>query len=1011
MDAVQRGASSGGAPGARSAVARWRWLLGLAALLSALVPARAQDDEIDAVFRRPPPEEVQRLRALLAEPLPAEAPRAELERRVQARRVAALRLGDRQAEEAVLREAVARVPTAPVLNDLANVLQQRGESEAALALRRDALAAAPPYEQPFMRVRLAEQLFELGRRDAGARQVAEAQATVDGALAQARLPPNQRRVLLRARTAALRVLSTEAQRRGRWDEAVALAERAERAARDALAAPRTAEHPAARMRLAVDVAHTLTRKTQALRAAGRLYDAEQALRDSLRFAAEVELPARQRAALHATAGQLRFAQREFAQAARQARRALELLDTLGHAPDDDAVLGRRHDLFIALAGQDRWTDALAELRQLDASFDGAAAAQRRRIAFRFDRAYVYLGNGLHAEAAALFEQSARSRARLHGEGHFFAAQARGLQGVALWRTGEPALQRQAVPLLAAAAASLVDPRNADYLEPIGLRPTVRRWIVGAAIEALARFEPERVGDALGLADWLRAGAVQQALSDAAVRAAAATPALAALVREEQEARNEIRALRDGLEEEAGGDDAPVLPEVAGPMRERIAALEATRQSLQRRIREGFPGYDRLVRPLPPTLAQIAAQLRPDEALLVLMPEAGGVNTWAVKQADGVPQVRFHRAELPEARLQAEVDALRASLESFGRDGRLQPFDARRAHALHQVLLAPLAPFLADRPQWIVSAAGALALLPPAVLVTRPPVAGEEPAWLVREVALAQVPSVGAWLSLRTLPRRQAADQPLMAWGDPLFDPRAPAAAASAPAAPVRRLALPRAPLPEPEAATPAGVPYYAIPPLPETRSEVQALARLLGAAPADALLLGADATRDSVLRANASGMLARRRVVAFATHGLVAGDLPRLTQPALALAGTGREPEDALAPLLTLEDVLGLQLNSEWVILSACNTAAADGRAEEALSGLARGFFYAGGRSLLVTQWAVESDSARELVTRSFAHLAAQPGASKAVALREAMLQVLADRRWRHPAFWAPYVLVGESLR
>lgn len=985
------------------------WLL-VAALLFA-APAWAQDDEIDDGFRRPAGEELQRLRALLAEPLPADATPTELERRVQARRVAAVRLGDRQAEEAVLREAVSRVPTAPVLNDLANVLQARGDAEGALALRRDALAAAPLHEKPFMQVRLGEQLLGLGRRDAGARQIAEAQAAVDGALARTGLPPNQRRPLLRARTQAFHVLSADAHRGGRFQEAVELAERCEQAARDAWAAAARQERPIARLRLAVDLAQALSRKTQALRAAGRLYDAELALREGLRFAAEVELPARRRAALYASAGHLRFAQREFAQAARLARRGIELLESLGHAADDEALLARRHDLFIALAGQARWAEALAELRQLDAQFANADAAQRRRILFRFDRAYVYLGNGLHAEAAALFEQAARNNLRVHGEGHFFVAQARGLQGVALWRSGDPALQRQAVPLLAAAAAGLVDPRNADYLEPIGLRPTVRRWIVGAAIEALARFEPERVGDALGLADGLRAGAAQQALSDAAVRAAAATPALAALVREEQDARNEIRALRDGLEEEAGGDDAPALPADTVRTRERIAALEATRQSLQRRIHDAFPGYDRLVRPLPPTLAQIAAQLRADEALLVLMPDAGGVNAWAVKQTDGVPQLRFHRAELPEARLQAEVGALRASLESLGRDGRLQPFDARRAQALHEVLLAPLSGFLADRPQWIVSAAGALALLPPAVLVTRAPVPGEEPAWLLRQVALSQVPSVGAWLSLRTLPRRQAPDRPLIAWGDPQFDPRAPAVAASAPAVPVRRLELPRAPLAEPDADAPVGLPYYTIPALPETRDEVQALARMLGAAPAEALRLGREATRDSVLQASASGVLARQRVVAFATHGLVAGDLPRLTQPALALAADGREQQDALAPLLTLQDVLGLQLNAEWVILSACNTAAADGRAEEALSGLARGFFYAGGRSLLVTQWAVESDSARELVTRSFAQLAARPAASKAEALRAAMLEVMADRRWRHPAFWAPYVLVGESLR
>ena len=91
----------------------------------------------------------------------------------------------------------------------------------------------------------------------------------------------------------------------------------------------------------------------------------------------------------------------------------------------------------------------------------------------------------------------------------------------------------------------------------------------------------------------------------------------------------------------------------------------------------------------------------------------------------------------------------------------------------------------------------------------------------------------------------------------------------------------------------------------------------------------------------------------------------QMNQPALAMAANGEETRNPLSPLLTLEDVLGLKLNSDWVVLSACNTAAGDGKAEEALSGLARGFFYAGSRSLLVTHWSVESESAMRLTTRT----------------------------------------------
>jgi len=122
-----------------------------------------------------------------------------------------------------------------------------------------------------------------------------------------------------------------------------------------------------------------------------------------------------------------------------------------------------------------------------------------------------------------------------------------------------------------------------------------------------------------------------------------------------------------------------------------------------------------------------------------------------------------------------------------------------------------------------------------------------------------------------------------------------------------------------------------------------------------------------------------------------------------------KNPQES--PLLTLEDVLGLRLNADWVVLSACNTAGADGRAEEAMSGLARGFFYAGSRSLLVTHWSVESESAMQLTTRTFSAYKNQPRLRRAEALRQAMLAVMDSPTFSHPAYWAPYALVGEGGR
>ena len=165
--------------------------------------------------------------------------------------------------------------------------------------------------------------------------------------------------------------------------------------------------------------------------------------------------------------------------------------------------------------------------------------------------------------------------------------------------------------------------------------------------------------------------------------------------------------------------------------------------------------------------------------------------------------------------------------------------------------------------------------------------------------------------------------------------------------------------------------------------------------------------------------LSRFRIVAFATHGLVPGDLDGLTQPALALSA----PQVAGIKgdgLLTMEKILALKLDADWVVLSACNTAAGAGAGAEAASGLGSAFFYAGTRALLVTNWSVHSASARELIADLFVRQGADPTLSRAEALRQAMIALLDGPgvvddsgntvfTYAHPLFWAPYSVIGDG--
>jgi CHAT domain-containing protein len=240
----------------------------------------------------------------------------------------------------------------------------------------------------------------------------------------------------------------------------------------------------------------------------------------------------------------------------------------------------------------------------------------------------------------------------------------------------------------------------------------------------------------------------------------------------------------------------------------------------------------------------------------------------------------------------------------------------------------------------------------------------------------------------------------------------------------RKLAIQRAPLWDESKTGTDAVPTVAasetfpfvLEALPDTRDEINAIARALTADLKSDTFFGAQATRQKVMGAD----LMHRRVVAFATHGLVAGDLPGLDQPALALApGSGKGIYDGL---LKLEDILKLSLDADLVVLSACNTAAADGVGAEAVSGLGRGFFYAGARAVLATHWSVETVSARQLVTHLFERYAQDASLSRAQALRHAMVTLMdtavaTDERgapvnaYAHPAFWAPYALYGDPGR
>jgi CHAT domain-containing protein len=201
--------------------------------------------------------------------------------------------------------------------------------------------------------------------------------------------------------------------------------------------------------------------------------------------------------------------------------------------------------------------------------------------------------------------------------------------------------------------------------------------------------------------------------------------------------------------------------------------------------------------------------------------------------------------------------------------------------------------------------------------------------------------------------------------------------------------------------------------LPGTCREVKGLAQAFNASPGN-VVLGLAASEPGVRN---HPRISEARIIAFATHGLVAGNLENtLTQPALALTPPPETP-DQQPPieddgLLTTTDAATLDLQADWVLLSACDTAAKDGNDPDGLSGLARAFFYAGARSLLVSHWKVDDEAAMRLTTKAVELQAKDPSLTRPEAFRLSMQALIEDTnnpRFVNPGLWAPFFIVSPE--
>jgi CHAT domain-containing protein len=536
-------------------------------------------------------------------------------------------------------------------------------------------------------------------------------------------------------------------------------------------------------------------------------------------------------------------------------------------------------------------------------------------------------------------------------------------------------------------------------------------------------------ETFAFSDAARGQAVQRALQASSIRSAAKDPELMKLVRVSQDSEKQLGAAiatENNLLSQPGEErDDDALKEVQA----QIQKLQAARAQADKDIAQNFPDYGNLTQPAPPTPDAIQAALTDDEAFISFYFGRFDGFVWVVRK--GVP-ITFSRIALSAAQLETEVNKLREALEPrAAMISDIPAFDLARASTLYDKLLKPVEAAWKPAKRLVVVTNGALGLLPLSLLPTAPAEINRDDdplfsryrkvPWLARTHAVSLMPSASALVTLRQLPPAKPGRAELVAFGDPLFSQdEADEAAKNQPTTQVadagsvtRGAPLKRRSSPQLDGVASADLAM--LPRLPDTADELKSIALALQADPTKALHLGKDANEQVVKSMDLSGV----KVLAFATHGLVPGELDGLTQPALALSSPAVAGVTGDG-LLTMEEILTLKLDADWVVLSACNTGAGSGAGAEAASGLGHAFFYAGTKALLVTNWSVHSESARELVSDLFKLQAADPKLARSEALRQAMMALVdgagyvgSDGKtafaYAHPLFWAPYSIIGDG--
>jgi len=468
---------------------------------------------------------------------------------------------------------------------------------------------------------------------------------------------------------------------------------------------------------------------------------------------------------------------------------------------------------------------------------------------------------------------------------------------------------------------------------------------------------------------------------------ARNPEVARLIRARDDARTRLSDLYESRDDLRAGPRGPRFNDQDDALSKRIAALQVEQGKLDSELQAASPNFGQLVQQVVDA-KDVFAALQPGEAFAAISLTTDHGFIFLLR--DGRITAATIDGGTPV--FEALVKRVRASLDNV--PSPPPPFDTAAAAEIYRRVLGGVAGALQGANALTVAPAGPLLSVPFDLLLTGPadPANLRAAPWLMQQMAVAHVPAAVNFVSLRRIAGTSKATRPWFGFGGFI----APTAAQA------------RATFPVATCADTADL-LTDLDPLQNAKSELAAVRQLLGASTGDQLL-----GRDFTLAAVKSAQLKHYRLLHFATHAFLPTELRCQNEPAL-VASTVPDAANMAQALLPASQLAELDLDADAVILSACNTAGPGGSGGESLSGLARSFFFAGARALLVTHWEVNDRFAAYEVALTIRNFHDTPGLGLARALAQAQHQVIDEARGdlagqAHPFYWAAFAVIGDGI-